>query len=87
MTYNVWKPPGEQRKRFMLHYNFPRFPWRSGPHDRRWPREIGHGALAERAIAAVLPGEDESPYTLRVVPTFWNRTVSRWPACVAPALP
>ena len=30
-------------------------------------REIGHGALAERAIAAVLPGEDESPYTLRVV--------------------
>ncbi len=59
---------GEQRKRFMLHYNFP--PFSVGEVGRMTGvgrREIGHGALADRAIAAVLPGEDESPYTLRVV--------------------
>jgi polyribonucleotide nucleotidyltransferase len=59
---------GEQRKRFMLHYNFP--PFSVGEVGRMTGvgrREVGHGALAERAIAAVLPGEDESPYTLRVV--------------------
>ena len=52
----------------MLHYNFP--PFSVGEVGRMTGvgrREIGHGALAERAIAAVLPGEDESPYTLRVV--------------------
>ena len=52
----------------MLHYNFPPFSvgevGRMGGVGRR---EIGHGALAWRAIEAVLPGEDESPYTLRVV--------------------
>jgi polyribonucleotide nucleotidyltransferase len=59
---------GEQRKRFMLHYNFP--PFSVGEVGRMagvGRREIGHGALAERAIAAVLPSEEESPYTLRVV--------------------
>src|SRR6202035_5080603 len=59
---------GEQRKRFMLHYNFP--PFSVGEVGRMTGvgrREIGHGALAYRAIEAVLPGEDESPYTLRVV--------------------
>jgi polyribonucleotide nucleotidyltransferase len=59
---------GEQRKRFMLHYNFP--PFSVGEVGRMTGvgrREIGHGALAERAITAVLPSEDESPYTLRVV--------------------
>jgi polyribonucleotide nucleotidyltransferase len=59
---------GEQRKRFMLHYNFP--PFSVGEVGRMTGvgrREVGHGALAERAIAAVLPREDESPYTLRVV--------------------
>src|SRR5487761_642397 len=59
---------GEQRKRFMLHYNFP--PFSVGEVGRMTGvgrREIGHGALAERAISAVLPGEDESPYSLRVV--------------------
>jgi polyribonucleotide nucleotidyltransferase len=59
---------GEQRKRFMLHYNFP--PFSVGEVGRMTGvgrREIGHGALAERAITAVLPGEDESPYTMRVV--------------------
>jgi polyribonucleotide nucleotidyltransferase len=59
---------GEQRKRFMLHYNFPPFSvGEVGRMTGTGRREIGHGALAERAISAVLPGEDESPYTLRVV--------------------
>ena len=52
----------------MLHYNFP--PFSVGEVGRMTGvgrREIGHGALAWRAIEAVLPGEDESPYTLRVV--------------------
>ncbi len=59
---------GEQRKRFMLHYNFP--PFSVGEVGRMTGvgrREVGHGALAERAISAVLPGEDESPYTVRIV--------------------
>ena len=59
---------GEQKRRFMLHYNFPPFSvgevGRMGGVGRR---EIGHGALASRAIEAVLPNEEESPYTLRVV--------------------
>ncbi len=55
-------------KRFMLHYNFPPFSvgevgFMRGPGRR----EIGHGALAERSIAAVIPDEKEFPYTLRVV--------------------
>ena len=59
---------GEQRKRFMLHYNFPPFSvGETGRMTGVGRREIGHGALAERAISAVLPGEDESPYSLRVV--------------------
>ncbi len=59
---------GEQKRRFMLHYNFP--PFSVGEVGRMTGvgrREIGHGALASRAIEAVLPSEDESPYTLRVV--------------------
>ena len=59
---------GEQKRRFMLHYNFP--PFSVGEVGRMsgvGRREIGHGALAYRAIEAVLPAEDESPYTLRVV--------------------
>jgi polyribonucleotide nucleotidyltransferase len=59
---------GEQKKRFMLHYNFP--PFSVGEVGRMTGvgrREVGHGALAERAVSAVLPGEDESPYSLRVV--------------------
>jgi polyribonucleotide nucleotidyltransferase len=59
---------GEQKRSFMLHYNFP--PFSVGEVGRMsgvGRREIGHGALASRAIEAVLPGEDESPYTLRVV--------------------
>jgi len=59
---------GEQKRRFMLHYNFP--PFSVGEVGRMTGvgrREIGHGALASRAMEAVLPGEDQSPYTLRVV--------------------
>ncbi len=59
---------GEQKRRFMLHYNFP--PFSVGEVGRMsgvGRREIGHGALAFRAIEAVLPSEADSPYTLRVV--------------------
>jgi polyribonucleotide nucleotidyltransferase len=60
--------PGESFKRFMLHYNFPPFSvgevgFMRGPGRR----EIGHGALAERAVSAVIPDEETFPYTLRVV--------------------
>src|SRR5881397_4340935 len=59
---------GEQYKKFMLHYNFP--PFSTGEVKfLRSPgrREIGHGALAERALAPILPGEEEFPYTIRIV--------------------
>ena len=55
-------------KRFMLHYNFP--PYSVGETGRYGPpkrREIGHGALGERALLQVLPNEDDFPYTIRVV--------------------
>ncbi len=59
---------GESSKRFMLHYNFPPFSvGETGPLRGPGRREIGHGALAERAITAVLPAEDLFPYTIRVV--------------------
>ncbi|MFH0794069.1 MAG: polyribonucleotide nucleotidyltransferase [bacterium] len=59
---------GVSSKRFMLHYNFPSY----SVGEVRVPRgpgrrEIGHGALAERALEAVLPVQDEFPYTIRVV--------------------
>lgn len=59
---------GESKKTFMLHYNFP--PFSVGEvKGLRGPgrREIGHGALAERALKAVIPSKDDFPYTLRVV--------------------
>jgi polyribonucleotide nucleotidyltransferase len=59
---------GETKKRFMLHYNFP--PFSVGEVGRMTGvgrREVGHGALAERAIAAVLPSEEKWPYAIRVV--------------------
>jgi polyribonucleotide nucleotidyltransferase len=59
---------GEQRKRFMLHYNFPPFSvGETGRMTGVGRREVGHGALAERAVSAVLPSEVESPYTVRIV--------------------
>ena len=58
----------EEGKRFMLHYNFPQFSVGStGRYGSPGRREIGHGALGERAILQVIPSEDEFPYTIRVV--------------------
>ncbi|HYL12135.1 MAG TPA: polyribonucleotide nucleotidyltransferase [Terriglobales bacterium] len=59
---------GEAKKRFMLHYNFPPFSVGEVAFLRgAGRREIGHGALAERALSAVLPSEDKWPYAMRVV--------------------
>ena len=58
----------EDQKRFMHHYNFP--PYSVGETGRMGApgrREIGHGALGERALAQVIPSEEEFPYTIRVV--------------------
>jgi polyribonucleotide nucleotidyltransferase len=59
---------GESSKRFLLHYNFPPFSvgevgFMRGPGRR----EVGHGALAERAILPIVPSEEQFPYTIRVV--------------------
>jgi polyribonucleotide nucleotidyltransferase len=64
----IEKVDGESYKRFMLHYNFPPFSvgevqFLRGPGRR----EIGHGALAERALAPLLPSAEEFPYTIRIV--------------------
>jgi polyribonucleotide nucleotidyltransferase len=59
---------GEAKKRFMLHYNFPPFSVGEVAFLRgAGRREIGHGALAERAVSAVLPTEEAWPYAMRVV--------------------
>ncbi|HOV78718.1 MAG TPA: polyribonucleotide nucleotidyltransferase [Bacillota bacterium] len=58
----------EESKRFMHHYNFP--PFSTGetrPLRAAGRREIGHGALAERALSAVIPKEEDFPYTIRIV--------------------
>ena len=58
----------EEQKRFMLHYNFPPFcVGELAPMRGPGRREIGHGALAERALAPVIPPEEEFPYVIRVV--------------------
>ena len=58
----------EDSKRFMLHYNFPQFSvGETGRYGSPGRREIGHGALGERALAQVIPSEEEFPYTIRVV--------------------
>ena len=58
----------ETSKRFMLHYNFPQFSvGETGRYGAPGRREIGHGALGERALAQVIPSEEEFPYTIRVV--------------------
>ena len=58
----------EAEKRFMLHYNFPSFSvGETGRYGAPGRREIGHGALGERALLQVMPTEDEFPYTVRVV--------------------
>jgi polyribonucleotide nucleotidyltransferase len=59
---------GEAKKRFMLHYNFPPFSVGEVSFLRgAGRREIGHGALAERSISAMLPDEEKWPYAMRVV--------------------
>ena len=63
-------------KRFMHHYNFP--PYSSGETGRMGAtgrREIGHGALAEKALAMVLPSVEDFPYTIRVVSEPWLQMV------------
>jgi len=58
----------EESKRFMHHYNFPPFSvGETRPMRSPGRREIGHGALAERALSAVIPGEEAFPYTIRIV--------------------
>ncbi len=58
----------EAEKRFMLHYNFPAFSvGETGRYGAPGRREIGHGALGERALLQVMPSEEEFPYTVRVV--------------------
>ena len=58
----------EDQKRFMLHYNFPQFSvGETGRYGAPGRREIGHGALGEKALAGVIPSEEEFPYTIRVV--------------------
>ena len=58
----------EEGKRFMFHYNFPQFSvGEVGRYGSPGRREIGHGALAERALLQVIPSEEEFPYTIRVV--------------------
>ncbi len=59
---------GEKKKSFMLHYNFPSFSvGETKPVRGPGRREIGHGALAEKALLAVMPSKEKFPYTIRVV--------------------
>ena len=58
----------EESKRFMFHYNFPQYSvGETGRYGSPGRREIGHGALAEKALLQVIPNEEEFPYTIRVV--------------------
>ena len=59
---------GEEKKRFMLHYNFPPFSvGEARPPRAPSRREIGHGNLAERALEPLIPSEEDFPYVIRVV--------------------
>ncbi len=58
---------GDETKRFMLHYNFPPFSVGEVKNPKVSRREIGHGALAERALAPIIPSAEQFPYTIRVV--------------------
>jgi len=58
----------EDTKRFMLHYNFPQFSvGETGRYGAPGRREVGHGALGEKALLQVLPSEEDFPYTIRIV--------------------
>jgi polyribonucleotide nucleotidyltransferase len=77
---------GESKKRFLLHYNFPPFSvGEVGFMRGAGRREIGHGALAERAVAAVLPDIDKWPYTMRVVSDIFESNGSSSMASVCGA--
>ncbi len=76
----------QDKKRFMLHYNFP--PFSTGETGRigfTGRREIGHGALAERSLMPVLPDEEEFPYAIRIVAEVLgsNGSTSMGSACAA----
>lgn len=59
---------GESKKRYMHHYNFPAYSvGETGPNRGPGRREIGHGALAEKALEPVLPSKEDFPYTIRLV--------------------
>ncbi len=59
---------GEYMRTFMLHYNFPPFSvGEARPLRSPGRREVGHGALAERALKSIIPGKDKFPYTVRIV--------------------
>src|SRR5690554_2519391 len=75
----------EVTKRFMLHYNFPPYSvGETGRYGAPGRREIGHGALGERALLQVLPSEEEFPYAIRVVSeiTESNGSSSQATICV-----
>jgi polyribonucleotide nucleotidyltransferase len=58
----------EEEKRFMLHYNFPPFSvGETGRYGSPGRREVGHGALGEKALLQVIPSEEDFPYTIRIV--------------------
>lgn len=77
---------GKRTKRFMLHYNFPPFSvGEVSPIRGPGRREIGHGALAERALAPVIPDESEFPYTIRVVSEILESNASSSMASVCGA--
>ncbi len=77
---------GKRTKRFMLHYNFPPFSvGEVSPIRGPGRREIGHGALAERALTPVIPDEDEFPYAIRVVSEILESNASSSMASVCGA--
>ena len=76
-------------KRYMHHYNFPSYSV-GEPKPSRGPgrREIGHGALAEKALIPVLPSEEEFPYAIRAVSeTFESTVLPPWHPPVHPVCP
>ena len=80
----------EYAQKFMLHYNFPSFSvGEVRPIRGPGRREIGHGALAERALLAVLPAVDLFPYTVRVISDILesNGSSSAWPVPAAARSP
>jgi polyribonucleotide nucleotidyltransferase len=76
---------GQSWKSYMLHYNFPPFSvGETRPIRGPGRREIGHGALAERAVEPVIPADTSFPYTIASSPTSSSRTARRrWRPCAA----